>query len=73
MVSQPHGDPSADPCILLFFGLMSRITNEEERDANTNNSIFIITTSVLNYTNLMCNALSITYQKGGSRGQTDEA
>ena len=36
-------------------------------------SIFIITTSILKYTNLMCNALSITYQKGDSRGQTDEA
>ena len=58
---------------LLFFGLMSRITNEEERYANTNNSIFIVTTSVLKYTNLMCNELSITYQKGDSRGRTDEA
>ena len=57
---------------LLFIGLMSRITNEEERYASTHNSIFIITTSVLNYTNLMCNALSITYQKGNSRGRTDE-
>ena len=27
----------------------------------------------LKYTNLKCNALSITYQKGDSRGQTDEA
>ena len=58
---------------LLFFGLMSCVTNEEERYANTNNSIFIVTTSVLKYTNLMCNALSITYQKGDSRGRTDEA
>ena len=58
---------------LLFFGLMSRITNEEERYANMNNSKFIVTTSILKYTNLKCNALSITYQKGDSRGQTDEA
>ena len=44
---------------LLFFGLMSRVTNEEERYANTNNSIFIVTTSILKYTNLMHSLLHI--------------